>query len=283
MPRPFPFPINVGIDICSVQRIFRILAEKERSSGHKFIKRILTKREYDPETTRFSHPLRRWWKLQTKREQLGAGFNQVLWDINNGNRTRRTQSQGSFEDAVARGFEDQKASDLGPAHEASAIDIPANLSNTENVKREDTAASELSNEPSSCILASPRLATVQETASADTISGGETTVVKEQLESEGARTSTAATISASIEAATIRDKQKKKKDNAPIPLTLQSIDDELNRVYPDVRKVAEFLAGRQVLPSIAMLCLIRMQVCRQRSSNQGLSISTTHVPRYNGS
>lgn len=43
MPRPFPFPLNVGTDICSVKRIFNIL--KTQKDGNAFLRRILLDQE----------------------------------------------------------------------------------------------------------------------------------------------------------------------------------------------------------------------------------------------
>ena len=71
MPRPFPFPINVGTDICSVQRIFNILKAQNSSGSDAFLRRILT----DQEREQFQHrsyakTLQLWHKLQKKRFQL---------------------------------------------------------------------------------------------------------------------------------------------------------------------------------------------------------------------
>jgi holo-[acyl-carrier protein] synthase len=41
-PKPFPFPITVGTDICQISRIFRVLAS---ARGSRFVDRILTPSE----------------------------------------------------------------------------------------------------------------------------------------------------------------------------------------------------------------------------------------------
>ena len=71
MPRPFPFPINVGTDICSVQRIFGILKAQNGNGADAFLRRILT----DQEREQFQHrsyakTLQLWHKLQKKKFQL---------------------------------------------------------------------------------------------------------------------------------------------------------------------------------------------------------------------
>lgn len=42
MPRPFPLPINIGTDICSITRILRILKTEK---GTRFVERVLSERE----------------------------------------------------------------------------------------------------------------------------------------------------------------------------------------------------------------------------------------------
>ncbi|KAK2034394.1 hypothetical protein LX32DRAFT_394843 [Colletotrichum zoysiae] len=41
-PRPFPFPINIGTDICQVSRVYRLLASDR---GASFLRRVLTEDE----------------------------------------------------------------------------------------------------------------------------------------------------------------------------------------------------------------------------------------------
>ncbi|GKT47268.1 4'-phosphopantetheinyl transferase B, mitochondrial [Colletotrichum spaethianum] len=41
-PRPFPFPLNIGTDICQVSRIYRLLASDR---GARFLQRVFTKDE----------------------------------------------------------------------------------------------------------------------------------------------------------------------------------------------------------------------------------------------
>lgn len=57
MPRPFPFPINIGTDICSIDRIYNIL---KRTSGLRFVRRVLIERERHEALERLDAPLERW-------------------------------------------------------------------------------------------------------------------------------------------------------------------------------------------------------------------------------
>lgn len=71
MPRPFPFPINVGTDICSVHRIFNILKAQNGTGADAFLRRILTDQEREQFRQRsYSKTLQLWHKLQRKRAQL---------------------------------------------------------------------------------------------------------------------------------------------------------------------------------------------------------------------
>jgi len=44
MPRPFPLPISIGTDLCSVHRIFKIIRDGGKKSD-LFLKRLLTDKE----------------------------------------------------------------------------------------------------------------------------------------------------------------------------------------------------------------------------------------------
>jgi hypothetical protein len=75
MPRPFPFPFNVGTDICSIDRIFGIL---KGSNGRRFVRRVLIERERHEGLERCDGPLERWMLagrlssvLEWKRRELG--------------------------------------------------------------------------------------------------------------------------------------------------------------------------------------------------------------------
>jgi hypothetical protein len=73
MPRPFPFPINVGTDICSVPRIFNILKLRGERGSNGFLRRILTDKERNQffrQQTSYSRPLRLWHEFETKKIQL---------------------------------------------------------------------------------------------------------------------------------------------------------------------------------------------------------------------
>jgi len=58
MPKPFPFPLNVGTDICHRLRILNTL--KERRIARRFIQRILTEEERAENKERIEGPLGRW-------------------------------------------------------------------------------------------------------------------------------------------------------------------------------------------------------------------------------
>jgi hypothetical protein len=50
MPRPFPFPFNIGTDVCHIPRVLNIL---KAHGGIRFVRRILTEKERDESNTRF--------------------------------------------------------------------------------------------------------------------------------------------------------------------------------------------------------------------------------------
>ena len=56
-PRPFPFPLNIGIDIIHVKRIRDIWlrGEGKPSHSHRFLRRFLTPGEVLEFQTRFGH------------------------------------------------------------------------------------------------------------------------------------------------------------------------------------------------------------------------------------
>jgi hypothetical protein len=88
-PRPFPFPISVGTDICSIPRIQGLLV-KDRNSGRKLCRKLLSDKEFRLHWPRIGGRLREWHKdvkiyhedreiprkhllapFRTKRKQLG--------------------------------------------------------------------------------------------------------------------------------------------------------------------------------------------------------------------
>jgi hypothetical protein len=81
MPRPFPFPLNIGTDICSIPRILKIL---QGVNGRKFIKRVLSEREREEGIERLDGPIERWRAagktksvLEWKRKELGLGIKEL--------------------------------------------------------------------------------------------------------------------------------------------------------------------------------------------------------------
>jgi hypothetical protein len=77
MPKPFPFPVNVGTDICHRLRILDIL--KERRIARRFIQRILTEEERAENKERIEGPLGRWERtIHIKYELLAKARNGFL-------------------------------------------------------------------------------------------------------------------------------------------------------------------------------------------------------------
>jgi hypothetical protein len=71
MPRPFPYPITIGTDICSVQRIFNILKAQNSSGANAFLRRILIEQEREQFQARsYAGTLQLWHKLQRQKLQL---------------------------------------------------------------------------------------------------------------------------------------------------------------------------------------------------------------------
>ena len=68
MPKPFPFLLNIGTDICHSPRIFTILRQKR--IARRFIKRVLTEEEIIENWHRIEGPLARWEKVARNRELL---------------------------------------------------------------------------------------------------------------------------------------------------------------------------------------------------------------------
>ena len=57
MPRAFPFPFNIGTDICSISRVYEIL---KGNNGRRFVRRVLIERERHEGLERLDGPLERW-------------------------------------------------------------------------------------------------------------------------------------------------------------------------------------------------------------------------------
>ncbi|KAE9371549.1 hypothetical protein N431DRAFT_377376 [Stipitochalara longipes BDJ] len=81
MPRPFPFPFNIGTDICSIDRVFSIL---KGPSGRRFVRRILNEKERHEGLERLDAPLERWKLagrvgsvLEWKRKELGLSVREL--------------------------------------------------------------------------------------------------------------------------------------------------------------------------------------------------------------
>lgn len=74
-PRPFPLPINVGTDICSVQRIYHIIANGRPEYAARFVKKILTDRESEAKwpAGSMAAPFQHWWSMKKRLRDLDAG------------------------------------------------------------------------------------------------------------------------------------------------------------------------------------------------------------------
>lgn len=69
-PRPFPFPINIGTDICSTKRIFQILTAR-RGHGDSFLKRVLNEKERESlRDDKIGKPLRMYWETRDRLQEL---------------------------------------------------------------------------------------------------------------------------------------------------------------------------------------------------------------------
>lgn len=67
MPKPFPWPLNVGTDICSIPRIFNFLVQP---SAPRFVRRILTTEEHTQYQSRIEPALERWRDMVQSRLRL---------------------------------------------------------------------------------------------------------------------------------------------------------------------------------------------------------------------
>lgn len=67
MPKPFPWPLNVGTDICSIPRILGILSG---NTSLKFVRRILTVEERNHYQARVDWPLSKWQETVRRQEQI---------------------------------------------------------------------------------------------------------------------------------------------------------------------------------------------------------------------
>lgn len=70
MPRPFPLPISIGTDLCSVHRIFKIIRDGGKKSD-LFLKRLLTDKEREEfGKRRHYESIQSWQNLQNCRVEL---------------------------------------------------------------------------------------------------------------------------------------------------------------------------------------------------------------------
>lgn len=67
MPKPFPFPFNVGTDICFTPRILHIIQKK---TWHSFIRRFFTEKEREHYKLRVEQPLRTWHHTISAKEHI---------------------------------------------------------------------------------------------------------------------------------------------------------------------------------------------------------------------
>ncbi|KAK1988668.1 hypothetical protein LZ30DRAFT_469552 [Colletotrichum cereale] len=80
-PRPFPFPLNIGTDICQISRVYRLLAS---GRGARFLQRVFTKdeRALVPADPPSGHPSSSTTKPETSQNgdfQALKKHNPLLW------------------------------------------------------------------------------------------------------------------------------------------------------------------------------------------------------------
>lgn len=234
MPRRFPFPINVGTDICSVQRIFNIIAQKNGPYAIQFMTRILTPVEREADGASVQKHMNKWWNLQDKRRKRGLERKQYLWDAFDSHRSLR-QFHGP-----STGLEERGATDLELAREGSTNSL-------EDAARADYVADEAAHcEPSGKqAIRAPEPVDSEKPegrAMAEATADGGAKVLGEQAEHEEVEVEAdeVAAISPDEKATASGERRTHEGQDPP----LEEIDKELDSTYPYMRNLAQFLAGR---------------------------------------
>ena len=217
----------MGTDICSVQRIFNIIAQKNGPYAIKFMTRILTPVEREADGASVQKHMNRWWNLQNARQKQGLDRKQYLWDAFDGHRLLRRQFHGP-----SIGLEEREAPDLELARGGST-----------NGTLEDAACAEYVGDEAAHCEPSGRqevrpLEPVDSVkpvgrAMAEATAEGGAKVWGEQAEHKEveAEADEVAATSPNITASGERRTQ-------------EEIDEELDNTYPYIRNLAQFLAGR---------------------------------------
>ena len=236
MPRRFPFPINVGTDICSVQRIFNIIAQKNGPYAIKFMTRILTPAEREADGASVQKHMNRWWNLQDKRRKWGLERKQYLWDAFDGHRGLLRQFHVPSAD-----LQEREATDLELAREGST-----------NGTLEDAARAEyVSDQVAHCKLSGRQEIRPPEPvdsvkpeggAMAEAIAKGRAKVVGEQAKHEEVEVEADEVADTSPDEEATASGERRTQEGQGLPL--EEIDKELDNTYPYMRNIAQFLAGR---------------------------------------
>ncbi|KAG0652608.1 hypothetical protein D0Z07_0466 [Hyphodiscus hymeniophilus] len=81
-PRPFPFPINIGTDICSVQRILKLLRNPSAryTRTNLFARRILTTKELESRWLSQADAVREWSQLHKQSSDLRFSWREYTID-----------------------------------------------------------------------------------------------------------------------------------------------------------------------------------------------------------
>jgi hypothetical protein len=253
-PRPFPFPINVGTDICSVQRIIRILGDAKYRS--RFPKRILTPKELKSRWLPLVDTLEAWKHLQTQRRDLGLekkAYSPNNYFYHQDRQKRLTQSgddnflpdflsQRPFPNATAKSVEkDAKVviAEEGPTT-TTFERVATDTEDTDSTHPETRALSNENAEASVSEESTENVSTrVASKADACVFGGSDGSE-----DAEHSRTTVASGTGADEEPSTTRGGEKQEEDVVSTSKEAELLDRKYENILPEVWKVAQFLAGR---------------------------------------
>jgi hypothetical protein len=147
MPKPFPFPLNIGTDICSIPRIRAILLKS--TGGPRLVKRILTERECLETRSRWEAPVERYWQAQRrkllltwKRDQLGFSKNWTRTQILNIKEQRGWLGDAEKAKLLEDIERDEKAEIVD---DEVGVELDGDSNHPENETSEDTESSSFAN------------------------------------------------------------------------------------------------------------------------------------------
>ena len=246
-PRPFPFPITVGTDICSVARIFKILNASADGAkrGDRFAKRILVPAELQSRWSPHLSTLQQWDSLQKKRIHLG--LESKAFPQENYYARVPAQSAGFSDDDLlahsthhSRRRRKRKAARHGDAVERETAE---QLLKTLSWKAPGTRSADARN------LKTPTLSTEISQGREETVEGINAKLVNEgdpSLPEELAKDEDAGGAQADIGpggiAGETRDSSKDETVGASEPVS--PVLEQLDNLFPKVWNIAQFLAGR---------------------------------------